>query len=342
MFKLRCRKTISCTFLHCNFLHNLITIQARISLKKHNLNKAIKWLPDKMQRFQKGMVFIMKKYDFAIVGGDKRTACMAQVLAQKGYNVICFGTVKYAANDKIHYSDTLRDAIIKAPVIVCGIPFEKDGGLYFEKELPKISLTELQRLLRKHHKIFGGVISEDFKRICEKRNIGCFDFMQEEPLTIFNAAATAEGAILEALLHKDTQLHHSKVLVLGYGRCGKVLADKLKGLSAQITVCSAQAEELALADSLGFSILKLSELSRQINSFEYVFNTIPAKVLTKECLKEMKNDALIIDIASNRTGVDYEAANLLKRHVEYCPGLPGKYAPLSCAEKLTEFVLSKI
>ena len=298
--------------------------------------------PNKMQRFWKGMVFIMKKYDFAIVGGDKRTACMAQVLAGKGYNVVCFGTVEYATNDKIHHTNILRDAITNASIIICGIPFEKDGGLYFEKELPKVSLTELQRLLRKHHKIFGGVISEDFKRVCEKRNIGCFDFMKDEPLTIFNAAATAEGAILEALLHKDTQLHQSKAFVLGYGRCGKVLADKLKGLSVRVTVCSAQAEELALAASLGFSVINLSELSQKIKSFEYVFNTIPAKVITKEVLKEMKDDVLIIDIASNRVGVDYEAADLLKRRAMFCPGLPGKYAPFSCAEKLTEFVLNKI
>lgn len=296
----------------------------------------------KMQRFWKGMVFIMKKFDFAIVGGDKRTACMAQVLAKKGYNVICFGTVKYATNDKIHHTNTLKDAITNASVIICGIPFEKDGGIYFEKELPRVPLTELQRLLRKHHKIFGGVISEDFKRVCEKRNIGCFDFMQDEPLTIFNAAATAEGAILEALLHKDTQLHQSKTLVLGYGRCGKVLADKLRGLSVQVTVCSVQPEELALAASLGFQVVNLSELSQQINCYEYVFNTIPSTVLTKACLKEMKEDALIIDIASNQIGVDYEAADLLKRRALFCPGLPGKYAPFSCAEKLTEFVLNKI
>lgn len=286
--------------------------------------------------------YIMKKFDFAIVGGDKRTACMALVLAKKGYDVICFGTMKYATNEKIYYTDTLQEAITKASVIVCGIPFEKKGGLYFEEERFKTPLTELQRLLRKHHKIFGGVISEDFKRVCEKRNIGCFDFMQEEALTIYNAVATAEGAILEALLHKDTQLHHSQVLVLGYGRCGKVLADKLKGLSGQVTVCSAQPQELAYAAAVGFQVLPLSEMPQRVECFEYVFNTIPATILTESCLKNMKEDSLIIDIASNRVGVDYEAANLLKREALYCPGLPGKYASLSCAERLVDFVLNKI
>jgi len=284
----------------------------------------------------------MKKFDFAIVGGDKRIADMAYVLAKKGYDVICFGIVECTKDEKIQYADNLQDAVSKAPVIICGIPFEKNGGLYFEKENSFTPLTELQRMLRKRHTIFGGVIPEDFRRICEKRNIGCFDFMKEEPLTIYNAIATAEGAILEAFVHKNTQLHQSKTLVLGYGRCGKVLADKLKGLSAKVTVCTEDLRELAAATALGYQVLPLAEIPQHIEGFEYIFNTIPTTVLTKSCLKNMSEDSLVIDIASNRIGVDYEAAALLKRKVLFCPGLPGKYASLSCAGQLTEFVLNKI
>lgn len=284
----------------------------------------------------------MKKYDFAIVGGDKRTAGMAIVLTEKGYRVICFGTLNTLDNDKIHQAHTLREAISEAPVIVCGIPFEKNGNLYFEQDTPKTPLTELQRLLRSHHKVFGGVIPKDFKSICEKRNIRCYDFMQDRPMAIFNAIATAEGAVLEALLHKDTQLHQSKVLVLGYGKCGSILAHKLGGLSAKVTVCTAQTQELATAAASGFDTLPLSELEPKIHSFEYLFNTIPATILTKALLEKTATNSLIIDIASNRIGVDYDAAHLLNRNVLYCPGLPGKYANLSCAEKLAEFVINRM
>lgn len=284
----------------------------------------------------------MKKYDIAVVGGDKRTACMASVLANKGYEVLCYGTLSLPVTEKLYHAATLKEALLKAPVIVCGIPFSKRDCLYFETDLPEIPLTELQRLLRKSHTIFGGVITEDFKRVCAKRNIHCFDFMSEEPLTLYNAIATAEGAILEALLHSSTQLHQSNVLVLGYGRCGRVLAQKLAGLSANVTVCSASPIELATAISLGFRTLPLSELTQNIHQFEYLFNTIPATILTQECLTEMQPDSLIIDIASNRIGVDYEAATLLNRNVLFCPGLPGKYASVSCAEKMAEFVLNNI
>lgn len=284
----------------------------------------------------------MKKFDFAIVGGDKRTAGMAHVFAKRGYDVICYGAVGCPTNENIYHAETLQEAISKAPVIVCGIPFQKAGELYFEEDALKTPLTELQRMLRKMHIIFGGVIPEDFKRACEKRNIGCYDFMLDEPLAIYNAVATAEGAILEALMHKNTHLHQSKVLVLGYGRCGRVLADKLKGLSAQVTVCSEQPQELATAAALGFQTMPLTKLPKGVKHFEYIFNTIPSTVLTESCLRNMKEDSLTVDIASNRIGADYEAAASLKRKVLYCPGLPGKYASLSCAESLADFVLNKI
>ncbi len=284
----------------------------------------------------------MKKFDIAVIGGDKRTACMASVFAKRGYNVIYFGICETSITDNIHPAASLKEALAKAPVIICGIPFEKKGSLYFEQSDVNIPLTELQRHLRKHHKLFGGVIPTDFARICEKRKIDCYDFMQEESLTIYNAIATAEGAILEALLHKPTQLHHSNTLVLGYGRCGRVLAHKLSGLSAHVTVCSSQPTELATAVSLGFRTLSLTALQQEIGRFEYIFNTIPARILTDGCLAETAPDSLIIDIASNRIGVDYEAAALLRRKALFCPGLPGKYAPLSCAEQLADFVLKKM
>ena len=64
-------------------------------------------------------------------------------------------------------------------------------------------------------------------------------------------------------------------------------------------------------------------------------------VLTKLCLEKMRKDSLIIDIASNRVGVDYKAACSLQRATFFCPGLPGKYASLSCAEQLVQFVFKK-
>lgn len=282
----------------------------------------------------------MIKFDFSIIGGDKRTACMAPVFAEKGYRVVCFNTVKISEkNPKIHYAASVKEALEGAQIIVSGIPFVKDGCLFCEEQASDIGISELQRCLRKRQKIFGGVIPEEFRRTCEEREIGCYDFMRDEPLTLFNAISTAEGAILEALLHKSSNIHMSSTLVLGYGRCGKVLADKLKGLSACVTVCSNNEQELALASSLGFHTLHLSSLTQNIRHFEYIFNTIPICVLKRPCLTNVHSNSIIIDIASNRNGADYEAAELLNTNIHYCPGLPGKYASQSCAIRLVQYVL---
>lgn len=287
----------------------------------------------------------MNKFDIAIIGGDKRTAFMAPVFAARKLRVICYGTVapepqETVCTANIYYASSLREALENTPVIVCGIPFEREGSLYCEQDLPDIPLTELQRCLRKHQKLFGGVIPEGFRRLCDEREIGCYDFMREEPLTLFNTIATAEGAILEALSHKNTLLHHSPVLVLGYGRCGKTLTNKLTGLSACVTVCSSCPTELAMADAFGCRTLPLSKLGREIKNYEYIFNTIPACILNEYRLKNVRRDALIIDIASNRCGIDYEAAQKLNLDVRYCPGLPGKYAGISSAVRLAEYVMS--
>ncbi len=290
----------------------------------------------------------MTKYNMAIIGGDKRTACMAPILAEKGYRVICFRTVKMeysqSMKNKIFFANSLKEALDFAPVIIGGIPFIKSDCLYCEETVSgsAINSSEIQRSIRKQQKIFAGVIPEGFRRTCEEREIVCYDFMADEPMTLYNAVATAEGAILEALLHKNTTLHMSKTLVLGYGRCGKVLADRLKGLHACVTVCSNDCNELALACSLGFETLHLSKLAQNIHCFEYIFNTIPACILNKRCLENVSCNAIIVDIASNRSGADYEAAKHHHIAIHFCPGLPGKYAGESCAKHLAEYVINRM
>lgn len=283
----------------------------------------------------------MTKFDFSIIGGDRRIACMAPVLADKGYRVACFATAGLTdeKHPGIYHAASVREALEGAQVVIGGIPFIKDGSLFCEEPSDQTGISELQRCLRKHQRIFGGVIPEEFRRTCEEREINCYDFMRDEPLTLFNAVATAEGAILEALLHQPSNLHQSNALVLGYGRCGKILADKLKGLSACVTVCSHDEQELALAAALGLDSFHLSSLRQNIRRFEYIFNTIPVCILTKPCLANIHKNAIIIDIASNKSGADYDAARLLGVHIRFCPGLPGKYASQSCAVRLVQYVL---
>lgn len=277
----------------------------------------------------------MAEFDIAVIGGDRRTAYMVSYLMEKGYRVICYKVQELdsCAVKAEAYADTLKQAVESADAIVGGIPLEKENIL---------DITELSRLMRKRHTVFGGMIPESFRAECGERGIVCFDFMREESIASFNAIATAEGTVLEALKNKETNIHGSRSLVLGYGRCGRVLAEKLKGLSAQVTVCCRSQAALSMAEAFGMETLPLKLLKERIHEFEYIYNTIPALVLNEEALKKVKRDALIIDIASKPGGVDHKAAKKLNIKTMHCLGLPGKYASMISAEKLADYVADRL
>lgn len=267
----------------------------------------------------------MDKYDVALVGGDLRTFMMAPIFEQRGYRVI--------------YCKTLENAIKDAACVVGGIPLFKAGNLTTEDAEP-VGSEEFLQFLQPGQMLFGGVISDEVRMYCEKKGIVCHDFMREETIAVFNAIATAEGTIFEAIRHKDTNIHNSPSLVMGYGRCAKVLADKLKGLDADVTVCARSKEALSYANAAGLKTLELAMLKSRIGEFEYVYNTIPSMVITKEVMEQMRKDVLIIDIASGAGGIDYEAAEKMKVSAFLCPGLPGKYAPRASAQELARYVIS--
>ncbi len=286
----------------------------------------------------------MNHYDIAILGGDRRIAYMAPMFAAESCRVTCYGTCDFPESSSSAppaIASSLKEALDTTGTIVCGIPFEKSGFLYCEDRV-HIPIPELQRCLRKGQSLFAGMLPEDFRRHCEERSIKCHDFMKDEPLTLFNAIATAEGAILEALSHKETLLHGSKCLVLGFGRCGSLIAERLKGLNADVTITAQRAAALALAGTKGFTAFPLTDLTSEISKFDFIFNTIPACYLGEESLPKVRRDCLIIDIASARTGVDYKKAEELSLNCLFCPGLPGKYAAESCAQRMVKYVLNNL
>lgn len=286
----------------------------------------------------------MKLYDIALLGGDARIAYMQPYLLEKGYRVICYGIENISGRneDTIIYAKTWREAIEQSDYIVGGIPFFKEGKVFSKQDVPDMQYSELQKMLEKNQAVFGGVITEDFIEGCREKGIQCYDFMKDEPLTIFNAIATAEGAILEALKSQKTNIHGSSSLVLGYGRCGRVLAEKLKGMGAKVTVCSRYETELAGADTFGMDTLLLNDLRKCVHEYEYIYNTIPVMLLRKDILGQMRKDVLIIDIASGLGGVDFAFAEKSGIRALHCLGLPGRYAPKISAKGLADFVVRKM
>ncbi|WP_312942840.1 dipicolinate synthase subunit DpsA [Oscillibacter sp.] len=273
----------------------------------------------------------------AILGGDMRQVYIAKNLIKKGYSV-CTYHLEEPVQDGIYTElHSFEDAFKKCQILICPIPLTKNT-------LPIEDLTILfDKKLTKDHVLIGGAIPKEISEILDEKKIVYYDLMKNEKVAILNAVATAEGSIAAAIQSSVINLHGSKCLVLGYGRCAKVLAGKLKGLNAIVTVASRTEAALAYANAVaGLETVHLSDLEKILPNFEFIFNTIPSLILDKNYLTLVRPDVVIIDIASAPGGIDYEYAVERGLNAKLCLGLPGKTAPKISADILEGEILEFI
>ena len=144
-----------------------------------------------------------------------------------------------------------------------------------------------------------------------------------------NALPTAEGAVQIAMEELPVTLHEARVLILGYGRLGRVTAQRMAALGARVAVAARSHEQLAWARVWGYATEHTARLKPWLCSYDLVVNTIPACVLGREELAALKPGALVIDLASKPGGVDFDMAAELGVQTIWALSLPGKVAPVS-------------
>jgi dipicolinate synthase subunit A len=285
----------------------------------------------------------MKPLDITIIGGDMRQVYMIEFLLKKGYSIGSFGLKQSLLNNQCFSSSSLEELIACSQVIIAPIPFTKDQkNIYTMESQETLEISRLLSLLKPCHTLFSGAIPKSISQHCKTEKIPYIDLMEIESVAILNAIATAEGTIMEAINAAPTNLYNSNCLILGYGRCGKVLADRLKGFHTQVTIAARSKIALASATSLGYNTIQLSKLSTFIFDYDYIFNTIPSLIISEALLSKTKSDVIIIDIASAPGGVDFDAAKDLNRTTKLCLGIPGKVSPKTSAEILCRNIIDII
>lgn len=285
----------------------------------------------------KGVIFLSRT-KFAIIGGDNRYKILKELLEKDGYIVSVYGNMFTKS------AENLNECISGSRAVIAPIPVSKDNIKVNMGENFNITIDELLNAMQRENTglITGGVISEGIKKKAAERGIKAVDIFDMEEVAINNAVPTAEGAIMTAIQESDKVLFKSKVLVTGYGRCGKILGNMLKGMGADVSITFRKKRDEAYINAMGCKGVNIDDLDNRLNKYSFIFNTVPAMLLNSERLKRIRKDALIIDIAQAPGGVDYVYARELNLKALYCPGLPGRVAPFTAAEILKTSIVDVV
>ncbi len=278
--------------------------------------------------------------DIGIFGGDQRQVYMAKEFLKKGYRVFTYRIAESVEHENCIALHSLNELFEKCNLLIGPIPLTRDLVSVASTKASELTTSNLANLITKDHFLIGGIIPSALAGVCTNKGIPYYDLMKNEKITILNAIATAEGAIMEAIQLSDQNLHRSNCLVLGYGRCAKVLAAKLKGMDAKVTIAARSEDARAYAEAAGLQAIPLSDIKKSLSVYDFIFNTIPALILDQSCLDHANSNVAIIDIASAPGGVDYEYAMQKKLKAKLCLGLPGKVAPKTSADILVKEIIT--
>jgi len=153
-----------------------------------------------------------------------------------------------------------------------------------------------------------------------------------------NAKLTAEGAIARAMDREKRALLGATVVVTGFGRIGQELVKRLTAMEAFVIVSARNEAQMRRAHEMGAHPVPLSEIRSALRHADVIFNTIPSHVLGKAALDRIREDALVVELASPPYGMNIEMAKHMGVHVVVESGLPGRYAAYDAGAALFDVV----
>lgn len=279
--------------------------------------------------------------NFAIIGGDLRIVELTKLLAKEGNHLYICGLEKaeeLKGMKNVFSCQTIKQAVKNAEIVIGPIPFSRNGkDINTPYSENKILIDELIYSIPGKI-LIAGSIGVETHHLANHANTKIIDLMEKEELAILNTIATAEGTIEVAMSQTNKVIQGSNVLILGFGRIGKVLANKMKALSAKVTCTARKPEDIAWIQAYGYQANNSNELGENLSEYDIIINTVPHLIVTAERLQYVKQECLLIDLASKPGGMDQEAIKQKKLKYIWALGLPGKVAPVTSAEFMKNMI----
>ncbi len=286
------------------------------------------------------MCSILSGIKIAVIGGDDRELILVEELVRRGATVVVTGFPKERVCHGAFVVGGVEQACKDIEVLILPLPGTSEKGVvravYSDQEL---LLTEPAIVsMAPNALVIIGSARKFLKDWAEKYRFRLLEIVEMDEIAILNSIPTAEGALQIAMEETLSTIHGSRTSVIGFGRVAVTMAATLKALGAEVTVVARNPGQLARAYQMGCSRATYDDMHEIMRNSDIVFNTVPQMILNREVLKYANPDILIVDLATQPGGTDFEAANAYGLKAILAPGLPGKVAPVSAGKILADVV----
>jgi len=283
---------------------------------------------------------MQRHISLTFLGGDARSRAMATRLASLGARVTAYGLFEGDTPPNVKVASTVQEALGECHAVILPMPaFDGEGRLFCSMTHNTAPITG--KWLFEHVDpgvpVYGGRLSQDMLALARERGITVCDYAEMEEVQIRNAVPTVEGALCLAMQSLDVTLWGARVAVLGYGRIGALLAQRLQELGAHTTVAARKVRDVARIEVAGHRALHIRDEASLLPltaGFDVIFNTVPYRILTPSLMAAMPKETLMIELASSPGGWDRGAP--MSCRALYAPGLPAKHTPKTAGNILAD------
>ena len=291
----------------------------------------------------------------SVTGGDSRQFYMLYRLMEKlsgkkiSYYIKCY-QVNFPTDDlknlmashpgSIIICDSMWELLTDCDILIGPAPFTKDGiNIFAADEFPKTSVSEIINHTEYPKIILGGNIPKYLINGMSAFPVFIIDIMKNKKFVERNSSITGEGLLKYVIENTLCSIENSKILVTGYGRCGKVICQKLSCLGGKISIYDKDTLQTAARKQLGYSFYDMNSYTDTPADFDFIVNTIPSPVFKSPFLRKLNRNCILFDIASAPGGFDSDICQGLALKVIRCPGIPGKTAPLTSGYAMADSIL---
>ncbi len=268
-----------------------------------------------------------------IIGGDKRQDKLFGILKDKTYNCL---------RENINYVKALSE-VNKNNILALPIPLTADSEyIYSNNPDFRLSVSGLLSAVTDKNTVIAGGLSEIIRNQLNEKGVKFYDMFASEYFTEYNAFLTSQGALKLLLDNTESLVTGKKVLITGFGRVAEALAHTLKGIGTDVFILARNPRQLLKAGCLGFKTVDISAKSSVLCMFDFIFNTVPFRIISESDVFRIRDDTVYFELASKPFGADKNDFNMHGKKYVHGGGLPGKFVSDSAARIMADFIENTI